>query len=631
MLRFLRLYNKWILAIGGTLLLVSWAMSGAISMVSQSAAQSGSTWATFGPKGTKVTFGQLEEIRRELRVLDTLNQIFRTPVVPIPGADRDPAHWFLLTKEAEAAGLVGSIGDATPVLQALAEASASTPESVASLIAAQSGTNTRIVRETLAKVNGILRLRELVATLPRYSDVRLQQAASESLLGVGGDVLVLDARKLPFPTVPEPTADEIAKHLETYGSIDPGQGPFGFGYRLPDRMKLEWIQISEAAVRSALEQSGALDSLTLKKRFAADPAKFNAPPPQPGGDPLALYPAYEASVRQKVLDELVAERMTEIAKFASDQLAIAQRGIPKDGPFLRLPEDWRARMLDLRSLAQAIGEQFKIPFPAYGSLGDRWMSVRDIEAIPGLGTATTTRFGPTPIRLGILLGKLREFGRGDDTMPMQALVASPPLTAGNRDLYIVRVLDTDPARAPTSAEEAGPSLVADLEAIARFELLKTMLDDLRAEAVAKGLRSVGEQFSVPVEFVARFQEADPNALTFGIKFPSALPGLGGDPKAIQSIVREALKLPKTILASELPAEERTIVVPVEDRLAVVMVQVTDLYPLTQEGFRSVSRSPQAHNALLGEGTIAALDTSFGLDALMRRHAFALTRAETDEG
>jgi hypothetical protein len=193
------------------------------------------------------------------------------------------------------------------------------------------------------------------------------------------------------------------------------------------------------------------------------------------------------------------------------------------------------------------------------------------------------------------------------------------------------VLDTDPARAPTSAEEAGPSLVADLEAIARFELLKTMLDDLRADAVAKGVRSVGEQFSVPVEFVARFQEADPNALTFGIKFPSALPGLGGDPKAIQSVVREALRLPKTTLASELPAEQRTIVVPVEDRLAVVMVQVSDLYPLTQEGFRSVSKSPQAHNALLGEGTIAALETSFGLDALMRRHAFALTRGATEEG
>lgn len=629
MLRFLRQYNKWILAVGGTLLLVSWALSGTISSFSQTAAQSGSGWATVAG-GQKVTFAQLEEIRRELRVLDALSRIFRTSVIPIDGADRDPAHWYLLTKEAADAGLIGGTGDADILLRMMAEVNGSDPDTIAAMIASQAGTTPQIVRQTLAKVNGITRLRELIATLPRYSDTRLEQAASESLLGIGGDVVVLDARTLTTPPVPAPDAAALAKQLESYGDIEPGKGPNGFGYRLPDRLKLEWIQVPEALVRKSIEDSNALDSLTLKKRFAADPAKFNAPPAQPGVDPLSLFPAYEASVRQKVLDDLVAERMSEIAKFASDQLLIAQRGIPKEGAFLTLPSDWSTRALDLKTLAQAIGDQFKIPFPVYAAIGDRWLSIPDVEALPGVGTATTTRLGPTPIRLGLLLGKLREFGRGDDTIPMQVMVATPALRSANNDLFFARVIAADPSRAPANVDEAGPKLVSDLEAIERFQALRGLQGEILAQAIESGPRAVAERFGATSEFVARFQEADPTALSFGLKFPSSLPGLGGDAEALRAIVREANRLPKTILPSELPAAERTIVVPLEDRLAVVVVQVSDLFPLTREGYGNVSRSPRAHDALIGSPVGDALLSTFSLDALMRRHGFALIRSAQDE-
>jgi hypothetical protein len=59
---------------------------------------------------------------------------------------------------------------------------------------------------------------------------------------------------------------------------------------------------------------------------------------------------FEATVRQKTTDELVAARMKEITKFASDQLALAQRTLKRDGAYFALPADWSSQMVALDAL-----------------------------------------------------------------------------------------------------------------------------------------------------------------------------------------------------------------------------------------------------------------------------------------
>ena len=633
MLRFLRQYNKWILAVGGTLLLVSWALSGTITSLSQYSARTGSTWATYCPDDTRLTMNNLEAVRQELNVLDVIERMFRQPLIPIPGADRDPAHWYLLTKEAEEAGLIAGPGDALPILQVIGSQMALEPDQVAASLASQSHTSTRVVKQTLAKIVGVSRLRDMSMTMPRFSDSRLKHAAVDTLLAAAADVVVLDARKIANLDVPPPTEEALQAHLAKYGKDEPGKGEQGFGYRLPDRMKIEWLNVSESAVRTAIQASDALNPLTLKKKFAEDPAKFGAPPPAPGSDPLASYPAYEASVRQKVLDELVSQKMAEISKFASDQLALAQRGLDRDGSYVKLPADWTSKKLDFRELGKAIGEQFKIAFPAYGSTGEVWMSVKDVEAIPFLGTASTTRYGQTPVRLGQLLAKLKEFGHGDDNMPVQQDVATPPLTATNRDLYFVRVIGTDPSREPASVDDVRPALVADVQAIARFEALAKLDAEIREKAAAKGLRDLATEYGATVEFASRLQQADQRALPYGVKLPGMIPGIGQDSEAMAAIIAAANKLPKGSLVTDVPEAERTVVITLPKKLSYLVVRITDLYPLTVEDFDSIASNPRAQDTLVSEGGRNAANDVFSLEALMKRHNFHLNReqAEGDEG
>ncbi|MDZ4828969.1 MAG: hypothetical protein SGJ09_02065 [Phycisphaerae bacterium] len=646
MLRFLRQYNKIFLGVFGLLLLLAWAIGGSLSQISNYSATEGSTWATWGPTNKKVTIGDLERVRLELKVMDELTKLFpRVPFVPVPGADRDPAYWYLLTKEAEEAGLVGGEQDAMPLLENMAkginaqlqrEGLEMNGETAAAFIAAQSGTNPLIVRQTLAKVNGISRMSELMRSMSHYSDTRLRHAAAEALLGVSADIVVLDARKLAQPAVDEPSEERLAEQLKKYGEFEPGKGEKGFGYRLPNRVKLEWIQIAEAPVRASVMQSGALDTLTLKRKFAANPTRYGVPPEAVGTDPLAVFPQYEATARQKVINELVEERMREIVKFASDQFTQSQRGLKRDAVGLyALPADWASRKPDLKQLAAAIGEKFNVSSPAYGSVGDVWMSEGDLKSLPGLGGTSTTSLGDRPIPFSQLLPRLKEFAKADatnaDAVPLvQTDVATPALTASNKDVFFVRFLATEPSRAPGSVDEARQALLADVRAIDRYEALNKLAGELKTQAETDGLREIANRFGTTVEAVPDLRAANPQFIGMGVKFPTSLPMLGADSDALEAVIQRAAGLPKTTPVADVPAAERTYVIPLDKRLAYLLARVTDVSPLTNEEYQTLAGNPRAQMALAGDGLQAAYNDVFSLDALKKRYNFKPVRGDSDD-
>ena len=65
MLKFLRLYQGWILAIFGTFLVITFLLPQAIQGLFQNAATTGGDWATVGD-GEVVSTGQLLELQKEL-------------------------------------------------------------------------------------------------------------------------------------------------------------------------------------------------------------------------------------------------------------------------------------------------------------------------------------------------------------------------------------------------------------------------------------------------------------------------------------------------------------------------------------------------------------------------------------
>ncbi len=630
MFKFLRKYDKWILAVGGTLLMITFLVPQAIQGLSQYSAQTGATWATVGAPPTEISLGDADRLRRQARLIDSLgagnmlNQL---------GAGSDPAHWYLLLREAEAAGLVGGSSSGYAFAEQLAANSGEgvTPEMVIATLGGQAGLSYPDTLDTLADVQGVARLMAIVTSAGRFSDTRLRGAAARKGLGIAGDIVVIDART--DTTIPVPAADDAAlqAQLDAHANELSGEGDRGFGYRIPDRFRIEWMTISKDAVRASLENSPELAPIELRKAFQRDPAKFGA-----GSTSISAaapsFADHADKVRATLLDELVDARMKEIAKFADDRLQFPRRGLERRGLHLELPADWPSRRTSLPTLASEIGAEFGVPSPVPMTSGDDWIepeALSDRDRFGDIGGAGTDLFGRTRTPLTTLVPSLREFG-GSETMPVQSGVAFPPLTTAGGDLVIARVTAADPAHAPADLAEVREQVASDLDAVVRYQTLVERLPEIESTARSEGMRAVADAYGVPLEYAADIRQANLEFLVqYGLSLSTPIPGLGSDADAIEAVIERAIALDPTTPVADQPIESRVFAIPVPEKLAVVLVSIDSVTPLTSETWTRLATNPAQLQRAIAQD-LAAMDPFelFSFDALKNRHAFELTRAST---
>jgi hypothetical protein len=650
MLKFLRQYNQWILVVGGSLLLITFLMPTAIQNCAQESATSGAVWATYD--GGKVTGEDLAQARQEMVVLEQVGNAVLSQL----GADRDPAHWWLLAHEAKLAGLVGGLGDGEAVVSQMAAQRAeqaktnpnvpgTTPETMLSELIRSSRATRDVVLETIAKAQGVARMVNLAANVDRVSDKRFEHVLAESLLGVSGDMFVIDARKdtpaLAAAIAVSATDDAaLLAHLKLYAdkvagqtsALDKASGaasgaakavPSPFGYRVSDRFKLEWITIPKSSIVASVQNAPELATLALKKRFAQDPAKYGAP-----ADGSAAFATFEAAVRTRATDDLVKERTDAISKFTTDQLGLAQRSLKRDGTYFVLPAEWATQMPAFDALAQTVAQEFSIPAPAYQSSGAEWMTGAQLESDPMIGRVSTDRFG-TRVTLAQLVAGAKELTAQNLNAPFQLNLASPPLTADGGDVVFARMIAAEPSRAATDLAEVRDAVVKDVLALARFEWLKANQESIATQSITDGLRTVAAKFGAEVVFARDLREANPQFVQYGFKLGTAIPGVGTDADALSAIVAKAIKLPLTEDVSKLPLAERTIVVPAADFLTLIVLQVSELTPLTTEQYAMIAANPQSVGIVRDPSYMINPTDLFSFDSLCKRYGFKLTRLESD--
>ncbi len=103
MFKFLRKYNKWILAVGGTLLMIVFLVPQAIQTLSQRAAVGGAVWATVGEDDEEVAGPIRDDAARPSSRCSSASAARRSRFA----VTNEPEHWYLLVREAEQAGLLG--------------------------------------------------------------------------------------------------------------------------------------------------------------------------------------------------------------------------------------------------------------------------------------------------------------------------------------------------------------------------------------------------------------------------------------------------------------------------------------------------------------------------------------------
>ncbi|MCP3905369.1 MAG: hypothetical protein GY715_17210 [Planctomycetes bacterium] len=616
MFKFLRKYNKWILAVGGTLLMIVFLIPQAIQQLSQRAAAESGVWATVGDDETEIPVQVRRQCENELGVLEQLRRVDPSMMIT-----DQPAHWFLLVREAEEAGLVGGRAvDQVP------------PEQM-SVYNAVAG-NTQKVDDAISKRLAIRRLLLLYQNAAKLSDTRIRRHAQKQFHTVEARIVVLEASE--EGDVTPPSESEIVAQFEEFRDVAPGAGDQetgtpGFGYRLPDRFKVEWLRIGTDSIRAMVENSGAMNSIALFKHWELNKDK-GFPTVEDGA-------AVPEEVRTDLLDELTAAKRDEVERFAGDQFVAAWRKLRSEDGYRVLPDDWDTRRIDFRELASDLQETFPgLALPSYEAVGDRWLTLEEVDELEGLSGAATSAFGPRPVQVSTLIGAIKEFG-GDPVIPIQQGITGPVLSVGeNQDILFFRITETDPARPPHDLDEVRDQVVRDLKRKADFNRLLARKDSIEADARSRGLLTVAMEHEVEINPSTQVQLDNMNLLAFvlqqnvQITRTSSLPVIGSHVATVERIIERALELTANRTLAETPREERIFVVPVGDRMSLMLVELTTESPLTREQFSQLAGYGLQGLLLSDELTEIEPNVAdtFSVETMTERHNFQVVRRVTEE-
>lgn len=599
------------------LLLVSWLLTDSSTNIVDNLRMNTTTWAV--SDGESISASELNETIAEMRVLEGLGD--RT--IAGMGVLKEPGYWYLLVKEANASGLVPPQQETLRELSMTQMPEGVTPEGFVATLASRAQTSQETVLATLSKLTGVRRLIALVASSGRISDERLRRAAAEMTMSMDGDVLILDAGTIAGIDAPAPDDAALEAHLKAHGNTEKGQGEKGFGYRLPNQLKLEWIVIPAATIKAKLEQSPALSNVELRKYWLEHESEFKVK--EAVSTTPMTFDGQRDAVREKVLGQLLDAELAAISKFATDRVQMDLRSVPSAGGYWTLPADWSSKAVTLAALGQELAQRFSIDAPAVQTSGEGWIEVADIAAIPGIGTASSKRVGASDVKVQQLASALKEFG-GSPTLPTQRGVAFPTLAEPtSRDLFVVRVTDAQPARAATAVDEVRADLEADLKRVAIYDILATRLDALRQTAAAEGLGAVGVAYGAVTQPFQGLSEVNPQFLQFGMRMGMPIPGLGNDETAMSALVKAAMALPTDKPVADAPALDRTVVVALPDRLAVMVAQLRGVDRMDRAEYERLAAGGRLRGIAM-QDEVKDMQELFSYAALKRRHNFT-TMAE----
>ncbi len=594
------------------LLLVSWLLTDSSTNIVDNLRMNTTTWAV--SDGESISASTLNDTIGELRVLEALGdrQIVQMGVL------KEPAFWYLLVKEADAAGLVPPQQVTLRELQQTQMPEGVTPDLFIATLASRAQSSQEAVLETLSRLTGVRRLINQIASAGRISDRRLRHEAAALSLGMDGDALLLDAGKIAGIDVPAAGAAALETQLKAFGGTEKGQGDKGFGYKLPNQLKLEWLSIPAAVVQAKLEQSPALSNVELRKYYMEHEAEFS------GKQALSPVPVtfdtQRDAVRAKVLGKLLDDELAAIAKFATDRLQMDLRSVPSAGGYYSLPADWSTTSVSMQSLADEIAQRFGIAVPIVQNSGDRWIEPQDVPTLPGIGGAASKRVGASDVRAQQLAIALKEFG-GSPTLPTQCGVAFPALIdAATKDLYLARPTAAQAARAAITVDEVRADLEADLKRIAVYDVLASRVDAIKQAAADDGLGALGAQYGATPAPFEKLSEVNPQFLQYGFRMGMPIPGLGVDDTAMKAIVAAAMALPTDAPVADAPAAARTVVVALPNRLAVLVVQLRGLDRMDRAEWEKLATSNGIRSIAL-QGEVKDMQELFTYAALKRRHNF----------
>ncbi len=643
MLKVFRKYNKWIMVVGGSLLMVTFLFTGTANQFQPDPGKR--VIATVGDGSIRARDIQLAEA--EWSVLTDLGLDAALRINAESGL-----HWLLLSLEAERAGLVGGPEDGAAYFEEEAgrlavqivyqqaqrdgdftvftdpvvrqERTNAVIQQLLLIKDRQSGGRGALtpmqIDMALAKLRGVMRMAELYATMPRISEPRAVLAVRQVQDTASAQGFVAPA-ELYLASAAEPTEAEILAHYEKYREITAGtftaDNLFGFGYVQPPRVKLEWMTLDRNAILDAIR----LDPVAVNKFWLQNRAQFP-------GEFDAEKPRVEAELKREKLVAVYAEA----DRLVRARVQAATRKLDQDEEYRVLPENWSEERPKFSQIAEELVDSVnaatgvQIPRPGVTTIGEDWVRLDEIGTLPGIGNAQ--------FRAGTVQGPIGELITAERKLnPNRGLIvqAGVPFVMGEitdalGNRYYLTVLDTRPTAPPASLEEVRRQVVTDVKKLKAYDLLVADADRIaqiaRTDGLDAAIAALPEATSTPV----------PTKLTSirvtGVQVRSAEQALDSE-SLREKAMNAAYELGYAGQATPENLAMRTVVEPLPRALALGVLQIENLAPITIEQFRQLPPSSMAQLAgieLLGVD-IPQEEGVFSLSAVQRRLGY---KSRSDE-
>lgn len=594
MLKFFRKYNKLILVVGGSILMVLFLLpAGAGRMLG-----AGMSTTVARIDGRAVTHGERIEYAKKMQVIGVLAPEL-LDLTGVQSSNTD--HWMLLVESARRAGLVGGPRDGIAFIPEMAEHAVDWNTYLVSLQDPQTAAQRRanrpqfvqqrieifnasrqqligtsesefFVDTALAEARGVFRLLELNNTSTIFST----RAAVE--LGKRlADTALVSYASVPAGSLTasmEVTPEELEAHFEEYKAVDPAQNPLGIGYLQQDKIDVEWLTIDRIALESRLP----LDPIEVNKYWRQNQDLF------PGAfDSVRVR--VEVAYRRQRADSVIA-RINDLIR---RRLHASTASLP-GGRYKELPADWDTRKPSLsdmaRELESRVVEEFNLaaglPVVTHAGPAHR-QTLMQLQALEGIGRAYMRLGEGMAIDFPQLSLSVRELA-GESRFAVQQGLVHGPMQSNNGSQYYFRVTAVRPSSPPDSLAEVREKTLADVRILRGMERLEDTKDEYVQRALSQGLEIVAGSV-LGGSYVPDVEVTRQTVRHAGTReqFP-----LLDNPTFRDAVMDVAQRLDPTKVGDELNAADRTLAVAVPEAKSLLVVQIERYRPLTAERFRELA-------------------------------------------
>jgi hypothetical protein len=695
--KFIKKYKSWIMVIGGSMLMIAWLLpSGLTSFSDQSRHVEGTL------DGRKVRFAEWQNAASQFKAINTLIDRVSPPgqppvLTPLESFGcKTPEHFFLLAQLAQREGFIGGKADSDAVFErtletvaamiAMQDMRSTGPESTKAIdflmsfqssagakpeelaareaarqdymlaarergipnirqsIMAASSLREDDMDNAIATYRGIQRMFENYFQMAKMSDRRVIDTARRFGEASNVEYLLVGAERLAS-RVPAPTPEEIAAHYEQYKNTESGTGEFGLGYRKPDRVKVEWVEINKTKVAASIR----LNEVHVRERW--DMAN-------PGGTTAAFATAradFELTLRNEYAEEIIKFSDAKFRELAGD----AARKLTANGKFRVLPADWKETRFTMDKLAAEIAAAIKAETTT-PDLAERWQSPVEIELplvnaetgwldskelqkLSGIGASTLADGNRTVPFPELALGA-RELDPAF-SLPLQVGVIpvfDRTLSDRTGNHFYFRVTAARPKGEPEGLDEVREQVVIDIKKIRAFALLSTEIDRAGAATLTGGLDAAVSMFSLSDAASLTAAPISPLSISKGMVVTKELvrssnPMGTADATALNipafrdAITQKAFLLDPRLDTKALPAPDRTVWMSLPASLSGVVARIESISPVTVELIRARDAAilNGARQDELGDFKSWIAKSPFGLETLRKNLNFKRA-GSTDE-